>query len=75
MDDLGTIGSDKVTVPGYYYKVLCSPKKQIMIGLILHNKSGTTPFVPFFNSIFIKHKIFYELNGFFYFSGLFCIFI
>jgi len=42
-DNLGTNGPDKVTVPGYYYKVLYSPKKKIMIGLILHNKSGTTP--------------------------------
>lgn len=42
-DNHGTIGSDKVTVPGYYYKVLYSEKKKIMIGLILPNESGTTP--------------------------------
>ena len=42
-DNLGYIGPDKVTVPGYYYKVLYSEKKQIMIGLILPNKSGATP--------------------------------
>ena len=42
-DNIGSIGIDQVTVPGYYYKVLYSEKKQIMIGLILPNKSGTTP--------------------------------
>ena len=39
-DNLGTIGADKVTVPGYYYKVLYSEKKKIMIGLILPNASS-----------------------------------
>jgi endonuclease G len=42
-DNLGKIGSNEVTVPGYFYKVLYSEDKQIMIGLILPNKSGTTP--------------------------------
>ena len=40
-DNLGTIGSDQVTVPGYYYKVLYSEKKKIMIGLILPNASSS----------------------------------
>ena len=40
-DNLGTIGADKVTVPGYYYKVLYSEKKKIMIGLILPNASSS----------------------------------
>lgn len=40
-DNLGSIGADKVTVPGYYYKVLYSEKKKIMLGLILPNASST----------------------------------
>jgi len=37
----GIIGVDEVTVPGYYYKVLYSEKKKIMIGLILPNASSS----------------------------------
>jgi endonuclease G len=40
-DNLGSIGDDKVTVPGYYYKVLYSEKQKIMIGLILPNASAS----------------------------------
>lgn len=40
-DNIGTIGADNVTVPGYYYKVLYSEKKKIMIGLILPNASSS----------------------------------
>ncbi len=40
-DNLGSIGADNVTVPGYYYKVLYSEKKKIMIGLILPNASSS----------------------------------
>jgi endonuclease G len=39
-DNIGTIGVDKVTVPGYYYKVLYSESKKIMLGLILPNASS-----------------------------------
>lgn len=35
-DNIGVIGADKVTVPGYYYKVLFDGKDR-MIGLILPN--------------------------------------
>ncbi|MFR9503748.1 MAG: DNA/RNA non-specific endonuclease [Rikenellaceae bacterium] len=34
---LGTIGSNKVTIPEYYYKVVYSPKKGEMIGFVMHN--------------------------------------
>jgi endonuclease G len=34
-DNMGTIGSSKVTVPGYFYKVIYSPSKQAMIGFLL----------------------------------------
>ncbi|BBE16273.1 endonuclease [Aquipluma nitroreducens] len=40
-DNIGTIGVDKVTVPGYYYKVLYSESKKIMLGLILPNASSS----------------------------------
>jgi len=34
-DNLGHIGKNKVTVPGYYYKVIYSPSTKKMIGFIL----------------------------------------
>jgi len=40
-DNLGVIGQNKVTVPGYYYKVIYSPGKQEMIGLVLPNKASS----------------------------------
>lgn len=40
-DNIGSIGTDNVTVPGYYYKVLYSDQKKIMIGLILPNASSS----------------------------------
>jgi endonuclease G len=40
-DNIGTIGADKVTIPGYYYKVLYSERKKIMIGLSLPNASSS----------------------------------
>lgn len=36
-DVKGKIGSNKVTVPGYYYKVVYSPSKSEMIGFIIPN--------------------------------------
>lgn len=40
-DNLGSIGAENVIVPGYFYKVLYSEKKMIMIGLILPNASSS----------------------------------
>lgn len=40
-DNLGSIGTDNVTVMGCYFKVLYSEKKKIMIGLILPNASSS----------------------------------
>ena len=34
-DNIGAIGSSKVTVPGYFFKVIYSPSKQAMIGFLL----------------------------------------
>lgn len=39
-DNIGVIGEEKVTVPGYYYKVLFDGKDR-MIGLILPNASSS----------------------------------
>ncbi|OGJ05449.1 hypothetical protein A2467_02285 [Candidatus Nomurabacteria bacterium RIFOXYC2_FULL_36_8] len=39
-DNIGVIGEDKVTVPGYYYKVLFDGNNK-MIGLILPNASSS----------------------------------
>lgn len=41
-DNLGVIGENKVTVPGYYYKVLFDGNDK-MIGFILPNAKGTNP--------------------------------
>lgn len=40
-DNIGSIGADNVTIPGYYYKVLYTEQKKIMIGLILPNASSS----------------------------------
>lgn len=40
-DNIGSIGTNSVTIPGFYYKVLYSEKKKIMIGLILPNASSS----------------------------------
>lgn len=45
-DNKGTIGEDKVTVPGYYYKVLFDGKDK-MIGLILPNASSSSKLEQF----------------------------
>lgn len=37
-DNLGVIGENKVTIPGYYYKVIYSPISQKMIGFVIPNK-------------------------------------
>lgn len=45
-DNIGTIGEDKVTVPGYYYKVLFDGKDK-MIGLIVPNASSSSKLEQF----------------------------
>lgn len=40
-NNLGVIGQNKVTIPGYYYKVIYSPGKERMIGLVLPNKASS----------------------------------
>lgn len=65
-DNLGVIGSNQVTVPGYYYKVLYSEKKNIMIGLVLQNKSGSKPIDQFV----VKVDDIESMTGIDFFSGL-----
>jgi endonuclease G len=65
-DNIGTIGADKVTVPGYYYKVLYSESKKIMLGLILPNASSSKSLEQFVVTVDqIEQK-----TGIDFFSGL-----
>lgn len=65
-DNIGTIGADKVTVPGYYYKVLYSESKKIMLGLILPNASSSKSLEQFVVTVDqIEQK-----TGINFFSGL-----
>lgn len=49
--NLGTIGTNEVTVPGYYYKVIYVPSKQIMIGFELPNEKITQPLTSYARSV------------------------
>ena len=40
IENIGTIGVNKVTVPGFYYKVLYSPKRNKMQAFLLPNRDG-----------------------------------
>ena len=37
----GVIGTNNVTVPGYFYKIVYAPSKEKMIGFVLPNETGT----------------------------------
>lgn len=65
-DNLAKIGSNQVTVPGYYYKVLYSEKKQIMIGLVLKNEASSKNLEQFVLAVDSIEK----LTGIDFFSGL-----
>lgn len=47
----GEIGQNKVTVPGYYYKVIYSPSRQQMIGFILPNEKSNKRPIDFVVSV------------------------
>lgn len=66
IDNLGKIGSNNVTVPGYYYKVLYSEKNKIMIGLVLKNEASTKNLEQFVVDV----DSIEELTGIDFFSGL-----
>ena len=40
IENIGAIGANKVTVPGFYYKVLYSPKRGKMQAFLLPNRDG-----------------------------------
>lgn len=65
-DNIGSIGANDVTVPGYYYKVLYSEKLQKMIGLILPNASSSKSLDQFV----VKVDDIEGLTGIDFFSGL-----
>lgn len=66
-DDKGTIGVDRVEVPGYYYKVIYDPTDQPkMIAFVLPNEGSTRPVSDFAVSTDEVEK----LTGFDFFSQL-----
>lgn len=64
-DNIAAIGANKVTVPGYYYKVLYDGKNR-MIGLILPNASSSKSLVQFV----VKVDDIEQQTGIDFFSGL-----
>jgi len=64
-DNKGTIGEDKVTVPGYYYKVLFDGKDR-MIGLVLPNASSSKEL----NTFIVKVDDIEDQTGIDFFPGL-----
>ncbi len=50
-DSRGEIGENKVTVPGYYYKVVYSPSRREMIGFILPNAKSKKSIVDYVVSV------------------------
>jgi endonuclease G len=42
IENLGSIGGNKVTIPSKYYKVIYSPKNNSMIGFLLSNKGSSS---------------------------------
>lgn len=50
-DSKGEIGLNKVTVPGYYYKVVYSPSRREMIGFILPNAQSKKSIVDYVVSV------------------------
>lgn len=66
-DDKGTIGADKVEVPGYYYKVIYDPTDQPkMIAFVLPNEGSSRPITDFA----VPADQVEQLTGFDFFSQL-----
>ena len=64
-NNIGVIGTDKVTVPGFYYKVIFDGKDK-MIGLILPNASSSKSIDQYVVSV----DQIEQLTGIDFFSGL-----
>lgn len=66
-DNLGTIGKNKVTVPGYYYKVIYDPTgTKKMIGFIMRNEKSGRAIKSFAVSVDEVEKV----TGIDFFPGL-----
>lgn len=50
-DNIGVIGGNNVTIPGYYYKVIYQPETNLMIGFILPNEKSSKPLDAFVTSV------------------------
>ena len=50
-DIITTIGSNEVSVPGHYYKVLYSPKDNEMIGFVMPNKGIEEPIEHYIKTV------------------------
>ena len=51
IENLGSIGGNKVTIPSKYYKVIYSPKNNSMIGFLLSNKGSWSELKSFVVSV------------------------
>ena len=51
IENLGSIGGNKVTIPSKYYKVIYSPKNNSMIGFLLSNRSSSSELKSFVVSV------------------------
>ena len=51
IENLGSIGGNKVTIPSKYYKVIYSPKNNSMIGFLLSNKGSSSELKSFVVSV------------------------
>lgn len=51
IENLGSIGGNKVTIPSKYYKVIYSPKKKSMVGFLLSNRGSLSELKSFVVSI------------------------
>jgi endonuclease G len=66
-DNIGVIGENKVTVPGYYYKVIYAPISQKMIGFVIPNKATDEALSSFvlkvdFIEVMTNINFFFELE-------------
>ena len=51
IENLGSIGGNKVTIPSKYYKVIYSPEKKSMVGFLLSNRGSSSELKSFVVSI------------------------
>ena len=66
MDNLGTIGVNEITIPGYYYKIIYSERNKEMIGFVMPNEKISSDLHLYVRSVdFIEDQtdidFFYQL--------------